>query len=398
MGPVFQTITSAQMRGVNRSAILNLIRTQGPISRSKIASELQVSLPTVMRIVEELIEEDLVRMTGKKESSGGRKRPLLEFNAHQHLVIGVDMGASHLHGAVVDLAGQFLTEHVIRHPHQFGVGVYEPLVDLVAVLQNEAQKTDCHLRGIGVAAPGITYDDEGVVNWAPTLNWRDFPLKQKLQDAFNLPVFLDNDVNLSALGEMWFGAGQEHTNLVLVILDQGIGAGVIIDGRIYRGSHLTAGEIGFLLPNMDSLAQQWEGVGATEAIAGIPGILARAEEALAVSGTPPKNASLSIQDVFAAYQDGHTWAVPVLDETINHLAQVIATVSLCYDPDVIVLSGEMANFSPTLIKPILERIKGRIPIQPRVVASSLGTHGAILGAVINVLHNTSKFYVIQQLQ
>jgi predicted NBD/HSP70 family sugar kinase len=399
MGPVFQTITSAQMRGVNRSAILNLIRIQGPISRSKIASALQVSLPTVMRIVEELIEEDLVRLTGKKESSGaGRKRPLLEFNAHGHLVIGVDMGASCLHGALVDLSGEFIAERFIREHQLVGIAVYDRLVELIGDLLNKAQKTGKNLRGIGVAAAGITYYDEGVVQWAPSLDWRNFPLKQKLQDAFNLPVILDNDVNLSALGEMWFGEGQELNNLILIILGQGIGAGVIIDGRIYRGTHLAAGEIGFLLPDKGALAEHWEGVGAAESIAGIPGILTRAKSTLADLQPSAVNPSLSIEDVFKAYQIREPWAVHVVDETIDLLTQVVAAVSLCYDPDVIVLSGEMAKFSSILIGPILQRVEGCIPIQPRLVTSSLATHGAILGAVISVLHNTSEFYVIQQLQ
>lgn len=398
MVSILQTITSTQMRGVNRSAILNLIRTQGPISRSKIASALQVSLPTVMRIVEDLIAEDLVRLTGKKETSGGRKRPLLEFNAHGHLVIGVDMGASSLHGALVDLAGNIIAERTISDHHLVGLAVYDRLVELITDLFNESRHVDGNLLGIGVAAPGITYYEEGIVQWAPSLDWRNFPLKQQLQNTFNLPVILDNDVNLSALGEMWFGAGQELNNLVLIILGQGIGAGVIIDGRIYRGTHLTAGEIGFLIPNKDALAERWEGVGATESIAGIPGILTRAKSALADIEPSFVNPSLSIKDVFKAHHDGEPWAVSVVEETIDLLTQVIAAVSLCYDPDVIVLSGEMAKFSSALINPILQRIEGRIPIQPRLVTSSLGTHGAILGAVITVLHNTSNFYVIQQLK
>lgn len=398
MSSVLQTITSAQMRGVNRSAILNLIRTQGPISRSKISATLQVSLPTVLRIVDELIEEDLVRLTGKKESSGGRKRPLLEFNAQGHLVIGIDMSASSLHGALVDLAGNFIAERIITDHHLAGVAVYDRLVELIADLRSVAENSGRNLRGIGVAAPGITYYEDGVVHWAPSLDWRNFPLKQQLQNTFNLPVILDNDVNLSALGEMWFGAGQERNNLVLIILGQGIGAGVIIDGRIYRGTHLTAGEIGFLLPDKGALAERWEGVGATEFIAGIPGILARAKSALAVMEPSLVNPSLSIEDVFTAHHLGEPWAVSVVEETIDLLTQVIAAVTLCYDPDVIVLSGEMATFSSALINPILQRIKSRIPIQPQLVTSSLGTHGAILGAVITVLHNTANFYIIQQLK
>ena len=171
------------MRGINRSAVLDIIRRLGPIARTRIAGELQISLPTVMRIVNELIHEQLVQPTGAKEWSGGRKRPLLEFNAHGHLIIGVDMNETRLYGAVADLAGEMLTETFLPH-HTRGVESYDLLVSVIEQLLDKAGKTGKKIRGIGVAAPGITYYEEGVVQWAPTLEWRNFPLKE------NLPVLV----------------------------------------------------------------------------------------------------------------------------------------------------------------------------------------------------------------
>lgn len=397
MMSVARTITATEMHGVNRSAILDIIRREGPISRSQIAAELRVSLPTVMRIVEELISEELVRPNGKKEFSGGRKRPLLEFNAHEHLTIGVDMGASNLYGAVADMAGNILAEHTIRDHKKRGVEIYDLLAALIEEMLAAANKTGRRIRGIGVGAPGITYYDEGIVKWAPSLDWRDFPLKQKLQTAFNLPVILDNDVNLSALGEMWYGAGQNLKNLVLIIISRGIGAGVIIDGAVYRGSHLTAGEIGYLIPEHSALGKKWVGAGATESMAAIPGIISRAKRELQGVYPPERIAALTVDDVFDAFRKGEAWSQPVIEETIDYLAQVVATVSVCFDPDVIVLSGEIVSFSDILIEPILRRINGTIPIQPKLVPSSLGHRAAIMGAVVNILHNTSDFYIVRKL-
>src|SRR5438045_1983239 len=99
------TLTHSDMRGINRSAILEIIRKQSPISRSQIAELLNVSLPTVMRIVDELIEEGIVRDQGSKEWSGGRRRPLVEFNAEGHVVVGVDLGGTKMYGAIADLHG-----------------------------------------------------------------------------------------------------------------------------------------------------------------------------------------------------------------------------------------------------------------------------------------------------
>jgi glucokinase len=390
------TITAAEMRGINRSAVLEIIRREGPIARTEIAATLQVSLMTVMRIVDELIEEDLIRITRKKEFSGGRRRPLLEFNAEGHLVIGVDMNENRLYGAVADLAGNILTDITLPQDPP-GEIRYEPLVTIIDHLLKNAQTTGKHIRGIGVGAPGITYTEDGQVKWAPILEWRNFPVKEKLSARFHLPVVLDNDVNLAALGEMWFGVGQNCTNLVLMIVSRGIGAGVIIDGRVYRGSHLTAGEIGFLLPDRSLLGVRREGVGALESLASGDSIAARAREVL--RGQVPENelAGLTAEKVFEAFRRDEAWSRPIVAETVDYLAQTVAALTLCYDPEIIVFGGGVARSADLLIEPILERLDGVIPVRPQLVASTLGPRAAILGTVIATLYHTMDFYMVHKL-
>ena len=390
------TITATEMRGINRSAVLDIIRREGPIARTAIAESLQVSLMTVIRIVDELTAEDLIRQTGQKEWSGGRKRPLLEFNAEGHLVIGVDMNETRLYGVVADLAGNILNEASLLQDPPGNIR-YEPLVTIIDQLLQAAQETGKHIRGIGIGAPGITYYEDGQVQWAPTLEWRNFPVKEKLSERFGLPVILDNDVNLSALGEMWFGVGQNCTNLVLMIVGSGIGAGVIIDGTVYRGSHLTAGEIGFLLPDRTHLGVRREGIGALESLASGASIAARAREVLLATLSPEKLAALSAEDVFNAFRRGEEWSRPIIADTVDYLAQTVAALTVCYDPEMIVLSGGVAKSADLLIEPIYQRIEGVIPIRPQLVASNLGQRAAVLGTVIETLYNTADFYMVRKL-
>jgi glucokinase len=392
-----RTITANEMRGINRSAVLDIIRREGPISRTQVAEELHISLPTVMRIAEELITEELVKPTGTKEWSGGRKRSLLEFNAHEHLTIGVDMGGSKIYGAVADMAGTILTETVSTRHNTKGTASYDLIVDMIEQLLGFARGTGHKIRGIGVGAPGITYYEEGVVQWAPSLDWRNFPLKEKLQNQFHMPVILDNDVNLAALGEMWFGVGVNLKNLVLITIGTGIGAGIVLDGAVYRGSHLTAGEIGFMLPDKSYLGSKREGFGSLESLASGVGIAERGRQALHGKWPNEKLAALTAEDVFKAYRSGEAWAQPVVLETIDYLAQMIVSVSVCLDPDVIVLSGGVSQAADLLIEPILKRIEGVTPIPPHLVSSHLGHRAAIMGAIINLLHNTSNFYVVHKL-
>src|SRR5690606_36133634 len=176
------------MRHINTSAILELIRRQGPVSRSYIAEALDLSLPTVMRVVDELIDQELVIIDGSRESGGGRPQSLVRFNDDGYLVIGVDLGGTRMYGALSNLGGDVLYEVTMEQGGTSGEESYQSLTRLIEQLL-AAEPAQCRrLRGIGVGAPGITRHQTGVVRWAPGLNWRNFPLRERLMREFNYPV------------------------------------------------------------------------------------------------------------------------------------------------------------------------------------------------------------------
>ncbi len=391
------TIKATDMRSINRSAILELIRRESPISRTLIAEKLDVSLPTVMRIVDDLVEEGLVRPEGSTEWSGGRRRSLLEFNAEEHVVIGVDLGGTRMFGAIADLGGSILHEVEFNRPQTSDNDNYQSLVGLIDTLLASPELEGHRVHGIGVGVPGVTLHQEGRVVWAPSLNWRDYPLKAKLAERFKLPIIVDNDVNLAALGELWFGAGQNTYNMVLIAIGAGIGAGIIIDGTLYRGAHEAAGEVGYLMPGREFLGRRYEGFGALEGLASGTGIAERARQVLAGQRKPSDLASLTADDVLGAARRKEAWARGVLDEAVDYLSIMVASVSTYFDPEVIVLGGGVSHSADLLIEPMVRRIKGTTPAPVKVVASELGLRATVLGAITNVLHNTSDFYVVHKL-
>jgi glucokinase len=392
-----RTITGTDMRGINRSAILELIRRESPISRTLIAKRLNVSLPTVMRIVDELTAEDLVRPQGTTEWSGGRRRSLLEFNAEGHVVVGIDLGGTKMFGAIADLGGNILDEVDISRHGSTGEESYDRLVELIDTLLASPKLEGRRIRGIGVGAPGITRHREGIVNWAYTLNWKDYPLKAKLVERYGLPIVVDNDVNLAALGELWFGAGQNAQNMVLIAIGTGIGAGIIIDGALYRGAREASGEIGQIIPGREFLGRRYAEFGALESLASGTGIAERARQALNGRRDPADLESLLAEDVFDAARQGEEWAQAVIDETVDYLSIAIANISVSFDPELIVLGGGVTRSADLLVEPILHRIDGAIPTLPRLVVSPLGRRAAAMGAITNVLHNTTDFYVVHKL-
>ena len=391
------TITATEMRYINRSAILEILRLESPLSRTYLAKRLHISLPTVMRIVDELINDNLVRPLNETEWSGGRRRSLLEFAADSYAVIGVDLGGTKLYGALADLGGNVLEETLLPQHGTRGENSYTELIELIKSLLEKAIGLGLSVRGIGVGAPGITLHEEGIVTWAPSLGWRNFPLKTKLNEHFNLPVIVDNDVNLAALGELWFGVGQNCKDMVLISVGTGIGAGIVIDGALYRGSHQASGEIGYLLPGLEFLGKRYEGFGALESIASGTGITARARQLIGQLGEDINGENLSARAVFESMRTGAEWAKLVVSETIDYLAIAIATISVLFDPELIVLGGGVSKSADLLIDPILNRLDGAIPIKPKIVASMLERRAAVMGAVTNVLHNTDEYYIVRKL-
>ncbi len=391
------TIAASAMRDINRSAILEIIRRESPIARSAIAERLGVSLPTVMRIVDELIEDGFVRPQGDTEWSGGRRRSLLEFNPDGHVVLGVDMGGTKIYGALANMGGCVLDELTIgRHGTQ-GEDSFNALTTLIDTLLESPRLEGRQVRGIGVGAPGITLHKEGIVKWAFTLHWQDFPLKARLSERYSLPITVDNDVNLAALGELWFGAGQNCQNMIVIAIGTGIGAGIIIDGALYRGSNEASGEIGNMLPGTGFLGKNFLDFGALESVASGTGIASRARAALKSRRSPEDLEALLAEDVFDAARQGQKWAWNLINETVDFLAVSIANLACAFDPELIVIGGGVSRSADLLVGPIVQRLQGAIPSIPRLVVSSLGLRAGVMGAVTNVLHNTSNFYVVHKL-
>jgi glucokinase len=391
------TVTASAMRDINRSAVLEIIRRESPISRTAIAQRLDVSLPTVMRIVDGLMEEGFIRSQGTTEWSGGRRRPLLEFNADGFVVLGIDMGGTDLYGAIADLGGNILDEASLSLTETSSEASFIFLTALIDKLLASAKVEGRRVRGIGVGAPGVTLHEEGIVTWAYALHWENFPLKARLAEKYDLPITVDNDVNLAALGELWFGAGQNVQDMILVEIGTGIGAGVIIDGRLYRGAKEASGEIGNMLPGREFLGKNFTDFGALERVASGTAMIRRAHGLLEHQRGDAALKGLTVEDIFLAARNKEEWAQTIVNETADYLAIAITNLVAAFDPEIIVLGGATSRSADVLIQPILERISAAIPNPPRIVVSDLGLHATVMGAITHVLHNTSNYYVLHKL-
>lgn len=287
--------------------------------------------------------------------------------------VGIDLGGTKIYGALVNAQGAII--------HEMQESTEDPVPQIVALVEALSAAADGVVSAVGVGVPGMTSDDGEAVVAAPAVGWTDFPLKSRLQQHLTHKIALENDVNLAAWGEYQYGAGKGTSSLVCVAVGTGIGAGIVLNGKLYRGRNASAGEVGYLLPSIDVLPNTYsDGFGALEQIASGTGIAERARLHLRKVGNFHLAQSVTAADVLEAASRQETWAVQLVAETVDYLTLAIANISAVLDPECIVMTGGVMASPAVFITPISERLTRLLPFAPRLVPSALGVKAAALGA------------------
>ena len=411
------------VKSLNRSVVLEILRREGPLSRTEIAERAGISLPAVSRLIHKLVAEGRVLEVGKAESSGGRKRTLLGYNFAFGKVVGIDMGATKTALGLTDLAGRMLGYRRVPTARLWAGGrLVDGLVQEIHRVLEEAEVDAGELAGVGIGVPGIVRD--GVVVNAPGLKLAldERAIEAELERRLGVPIWVDNDVNATVLGEHWRGSLQGVNDALCVAIGTGIGVGILAGGRLYRGAHGAAGEIGYwLFENTESVSGRSEEYGFLESIAAGPGIERRALAAAranptsllariaagkgaaeTASGTQDtghgesekRSCTLAATHVFAAAASGDPAALEVVRETTDVLAVALANAAALLDPEVIVITGGVARAGELILAPIADAVSRIVPYPPRVVLSTLFEEATILGAVWGVLHKHESSFRI----
>jgi glucokinase-like ROK family protein len=302
-------------------------------------------------------------------------------------------------GGLADLRGEIVGRRSMPSRPASGGDGQKSLKRLIGLIQElmSACPDATRIWGIGIGAPGVTLSQEGVVTWAPALGWRDLPLKSRVEETLGLPTFVENDVNLAALGEHRCGAGQGVKDLVVIFIGTGIGAGILMGGQLCRGADHAAGEVGYMVVDTDSLGQRYEGFGCLETLASGTGIAARARKRveageettlLTLADGDPENVTAEV--VFNAARHGDAVAQDVVDETIRYLSLAVANVACLLNPEMIVIGGGVARSADMLLGGIRRQVDGVVPAMLRLAASTLGKDAVLQGAFAMVLHQVSE--------
>ena len=346
------------IRAINRSLVLNTIKTGGPISRTQVARRTELSPATVSGITAGLIADGLVFEKAPGDSRGGRRPILLALNPRGGYVIGLKLTEVQAVGALTDLEATVVAKETILLKGRTPEAVVDSLGDAVSNLLRAGRVRKRQLLGVGVGLAGIVHAEAGVLRQSPFFGWRDLPLRDMLRDRLRVPVYIDNDVNTLTLAERWFGAGQGVDHFLVVTVGRGVGLGVVVNGQFYRGEGGGAGEFGHVVVDPDGAPCDCGKRGCLEAYVGDPGLLRMAAEA--VSSGELAKAPATPEALLALAEDGNEGARGVFARAGEILGRCLANLINVFDPALIILNGEGVRAGEWLFGPMGKSIERHV--------------------------------------
>jgi glucokinase-like ROK family protein len=383
------------IEGRIQAGIMRHVRTvDRSVSRSELTDALGVSRSKTSLEVGRLLEAGLLVEDGLAESEGGRRSSLLRIPWSAGLIAAVDLGATSIDVALSTLGSDLVAHRGESADVKAGPkAVLRRVKDLLAGLLEEQGAGRNDVRAIGVGVPGPVEQASGLLRSPPIMpGWDRFPIRDAFAGEYAAPVFVDNDVNVMALGEHWGGVGKGVDNLLFVKIGTGIGGGIIADGRLYRGVQGCAGDIGHICADPDGPVCSCGNRGCLEAMAAAPAIVQKAERCARdgmsqiLSEVLAERGELSARDVGEAASLGDYRALEIIRESGRLVGGVLATLVSTLNPSLIVIGGGVANIGHSLLAEIRSTVYRRsLPLATRnmpIVLSELDQVAGVTGASV----------------
>ncbi len=409
------------MRASNRLLILNCVREHGSITRAAIARQTGLSRTTVSSIMDQLLKEGYVRdgETQRASASGGRRVVPVHFQAAAGCILGVALGRNHLTILVSDLAATILKETTIPFETSRGADFCIPL--LAEKLRSSVAEQHISwgkVVGVGMGMPG-PLDAQLQGPAAPLLlpGWEGVNVRKILSAELGVPVYLDNNANMGALGESRYGAGHDAADLLYLKVGTGIGGGIVMGGQVYRGRSGSAGEIGHMTVDPNGPICNCGNPGCLEALVGGRAIVADARQAIslrrrvgALEGDAQVNGSkvihlTTVAQVVQAAFEGDPACRAAIEQAGEYVGIALASLVNFFNPSLIVLDGNTMRAGEMLLEPIRRTVAARSLPAPlantQIVPGILGGNAIALGGVATVIDlafspNPSSMYSVAE--
>ncbi|MEO1677868.1 MAG: ROK family protein [Pseudomonadota bacterium] len=333
-----------------RQQVFERVRAAGHLPRIEIAKDLGVSPASVTALTSDLIGLGLLEEIAAPRPAGdtGRGRPpqALGVRAKAHLVAGIKLSDREHTAVVVDFAGRLLAN--ASCPHRPGTMPVDAMLDTTAALLDDvcaaAGTERAALSGLGIGVPGFVAADDGMVHWSPLFAERDVALAEAATARLGLPVSIDNDANLVALAELWFGAGRAKANFAVVTIEHGVGMGLVVNHRLYRGARGLGMELGHTKVQLDGALCRCGQRGCLEAYVADYALVREATTALERMNHDAQSTAILLESLFDHAKAGNAAARSIFRRAGRYLAVGLANVVNLFDPALLILSGERMRY------------------------------------------------------
>lgn len=394
-------ITHVSRRDINRFLVINSLRQKRLLSRVDLARQLGLTPAAITHITSELIEEGYIREHGPTVSSRGRRPVLLELNSSAAYAIGVDLQhLNRLGAAIVNLECESLYQVERPIPETTIAAITTEIRAAVEELLAATRVPRQAIFGVGVSFPGIVDYETGTVLRATSIGWENVPLRTQIQPALDLPVYLDNESNVAALGEYWFGQADIPQDFVFISVGRGIGSGLMMAGQLHRGIHGSAGEFGHMIMEPGGPVCRCGARGCLEALISEPAVLAWVKAQMQQGRTfqlehPPRRP----RELYEAANAGDALAREAVQLMGRYLGLAISNLINFFNPEAVVIGGNVWHVSQLLLQEVRQTVSAHAITtsarKTRIIPSSLGADTAIIGAATLVLEEMFQAPVFQ---
>ena len=391
----------ALLKQINKLLILKTILDNKMISRAKISRLVDLNKATVSNLTDELIKEGYIVEKGYGKSKGGRRPVLLQVNKDVGSIIGIDLGVDYIHVILSNFIGEIIFEEYVN------IKMEEPKEKLLNLLFNLIEKaivnappTPKGILGIGIGVPGIVEKESGIVLIAPNLKWKNVHLKSIIEQRFNLPVYIDNEANAGALGEKWFGEWGKISDLIYLSVGIGLGAGIIIDNKLFRGAAGFAGEVGHTTINFQDDVCSCGNIGCLENFASERALLSVIKK-LVKEGAEDRYISceniheITPSQIIQAAMDGSRICRMAVLEVAEKMAIGIANLVNIFNPEIVIVGNKASFFGDLFLEKLREVVNQKSFIAQfydlKIEVSKLKDRAVVLGCIAMVISDMLSF-------
>lgn len=382
------------IKDINRALVIDQIRRNAPISRTDISKVTNLGLSTVTNIIEELRKGEVVFEKGAADSSGGRRPILLEFNYTFGYTIGIKIEENHIILALTNLRAEILRKIMLSFEKgEEAPNVILKIIEGINELISLSNTSIDRILGIGIAVSGLVNHQKGTVIRSPLLGWENVNLREEIGNQFNIPVYIDNDVNAYTLIELWMGYGKTQDNFICISIGAGVGAGIVIDRKIYYGKLGGAGELGHTIIHLNGHLCHCGQKGCLEMYASDKFLYK--EGNLLIGQFPDsvlKESNFTFDEVFQAasiYRD--TLAIQLLKSIGEYLGIGLVNVINSLNPETIIFVGEgmiaKEYFLPYAMETANQNFFSKANYHTNTYVSELGNDAWVMGASLLAINH-----------